>query len=90
MPLPEEEKLFALHIDGSGSSWRVRGVVGPFAHVIPDGHPVPVMCPLHLSDAEFSSREEALDFAKEVHDALVERGKQPEVSTYHLLESRLS
>lgn len=85
MALPENEDIFSLEIYGKEDCWQVSGIVGPFARRIEDGQPSPVMCMLPLYDLEFSSKEEALDFAQKVHDILVERGKGPEAGTSRLL-----
>lgn len=85
MPLPEDEHVFSLRLHEEGNGWRVRGVVGPFAHTVADGHPIPSLCMLPLSDLEFSSEKQALDFAHEIHDILLERGKGPDGPTFHLL-----
>ena len=87
IPLPEEEDLFCLNVRESEGCWHVSGMVGPFARTIQDGQPFPVLCALPLSDVDFSSREEALDFAQKVHDILVERGKNPDGPTVHLLRN---
>ena len=89
MSLPENENVFSLHVDQEKDHWRVDGVVGPFAHTIIDGEPYPTLCVLHLSELQFPTREEALDFAQAVHDVLVERGRSPDGLTFHLLERRL-
>jgi len=88
MPLPEDEDLFLLRIREEKNCWRVSGILGPFAHTISDGQPCPPLCTLPLSDLEFSSEEEALDFARKVQDFLIERGKHPEGSTEQLLEGQ--
>lgn len=85
MHLPEDEDLFSLEIRGKEGCWQVNGIVGPFARRIQDGEPYPVMCVLPFYDLEFSSREEGLNFARKVHDILVERGKGPEATTSRLL-----
>lgn len=87
MHLPENDDLFSLEIRGEEECWKITGIVDPFAHRIEDGDPYPVMCMLPLHDLEFSSKEEALDFARKIHDILVERGKRPEISTVRLLAS---
>lgn len=85
MQLPDDEDLFSLEVREKRACWQVSGIVGPFARRIEDGEPYPVMCMLPLYDIEFSSKEEVLDFARKVHDVLVERGKQPEAITARLL-----
>lgn len=85
MPLPEDENLFSLEICVKEGCWQVKGIVGPFARRIHGEEPYPVLCVPPLYDLEFSSREEALNFARKVHDILVERDKGPEATTTRLL-----
>ncbi len=89
MPLPENEHVFSLHADEEKDHWRLGGVVGPFAHTIQDGEPFPTLCVLPLSELKFPTKEDALAFAKAVHDILEERGKGPDGPTFHLLERDL-
>jgi len=86
MSLPENEHIFDLHVHEENNIWFIGGCVGPYAHTIADGQPYPVLCPLPVSDLEFTSKEEALEFAQEVHDVLSERGLEPDASTFRLLE----
>lgn len=85
MDLPEDEHVFDLNLHERNGVWDVTGVVGPYARTIPDGHPYPVLCMIHSMDLTFSSKEEALDYARKVHDILVERGKGPDAPTARLL-----
>lgn len=87
MPLPENEDVFSLEIHERNGVWEVDGVVDPFAHATPEGHPYSSsMCVLPTFDLEFPSREDALEYAQKLHDVLVGRGKQPEGPTTYLLE----
>jgi len=86
--LPDDVDLFALEIQEDHGIWEVVVIFDPFSHIIPDGHPYPASRDVPSPDLEFSSKEEALDFAQKLHDVLVERGKQPEGNTTYLFEAR--
>src|SRR3990167_7957198 len=85
MHIPEDKNVFTLNVQREEGYWYVSGSFDPFGHPILDGNPYPIPYELHLSDLKFPSREEALDFARKVHDVLVERGRNPEKTTVHFL-----
>ncbi len=85
MDLPEDEHVFDLNLHEGNGEWDVTGVVGPFARRVEEREPYPVLCMIHSHNVKFPSKEGALDYARKVHDILVERGKSPDAPTARLL-----
>ena len=84
MPLPENETVFAIDLHEREGHWQVGAVISPFASASPD---YPSKCVLPTFDFDFLTREEALKYAQDVGNILVDRGKDPDGPTASLLES---
>lgn len=84
MPLPTGDFMFEIKIEERENKWIVNGIIDGVAHRSED-YPPMYMTP--TADLDFSSKKNALAFARELSDVLIERGGQEEAYTTRLLRN---
>ncbi len=87
-PIPENITVFSIDINERGDkAYGVYISIDPFAHTTPEGGDYHLSQSLPFFDFQFPSEREALDYAKKVHDILIEKGMGPGGPTAYLIES---
>ena len=86
MALPADEEVFEIDVYKNIDNWIVDAVIGPFARATQPGEPYASSCIIPSFDLIFSSEKEALVYARQVNDILIERGKSPTGPTEDLFE----